>query len=66
MRPRNTTDPKLTPAKKIKRDGNRIYPQSALDLEAIFPEIPAEFWLRVDISYRLNVARLARLRKMAS
>ncbi len=42
-----------------------ISAETALDLEQVFPEIPAEFWLRVDLSYRLNVARLARMQKKA-
>jgi len=40
--------------------------ETALDLEKVFPEIPAEFWLRVDLSYRLNMARLERLLMKAS
>lgn len=42
-----------------------ISAETALDLETVFPEIPAEFWLRADLSYRLNVARLARLQEKA-
>jgi len=40
-----------------------ISAETALDLESVFPEIPAEFWLRADLSYRLNVARLTRMQK---
>ena len=42
-----------------------ISAETALDLEKVFPEIPAEFWLRVDLSYRLNMVRLERMQKKA-
>jgi len=43
-----------------------ISAETALDLETVFPEIPAEFWLRADLSYRLNVARLTRLQQKSA
>ena len=43
-----------------------ISAETALDLERVFPEVPAEFWLRVDLSFRLNTARLERMQKKAS
>lgn len=37
-----------------------ISAETALDLEKAFPEIPADFWLQLDMRYRLNVERLRR------
>lgn len=48
-------------------DGRRsISAETALDLETVFPGIPAEFWLRADHSYRLNVAHLAHLQQKSA
>ncbi|HEY3417897.1 MAG TPA: HigA family addiction module antitoxin [Armatimonadota bacterium] len=35
-----------------------ISAETAVDLEKAIPEIPADFWLRLDASYRLNVVRI--------
>lgn len=37
-----------------------ISAETALDLEKAFPEVPADFWLQLDMRYRLNVERLRR------
>lgn len=37
-----------------------ITAETALDLEQAFPEIPADFWLQLDMRYRLNTERLKR------
>ena len=42
-----------------------ISAETALDLEKVFPEIPADFWLQLDMRYRLNVERLRRQERNA-
>jgi len=42
-----------------------ISAETALDLEKAFPEIPADFWLQLDMRYRLNVERLRRQERKA-
>ncbi|MEN6641275.1 MAG: HigA family addiction module antitoxin [Armatimonadia bacterium] len=37
-----------------------ISAETALDLEKALPGIPADFWLQLDMRYRLNVERLRR------
>lgn len=43
-----------------------ISAETALDLEKAFPEIPADFWLQLDMRYRLNIERLRRQERKAS
>ena len=43
-----------------------ISAETALDLEKAFPEIPADFWLQLDMRYRLNVERLRRQERKVS
>lgn len=43
-----------------------ISAETALDLEKALPEIPADFWLQLDMRYRLNVERLRRQERKAS
>jgi addiction module HigA family antidote len=42
-----------------------ISAETALDLEKAFPEIPADFWLQLDMRYRLNIERLRRHERKA-
>lgn len=37
-----------------------ITAETALDFEKAFPEIPADFWLQLDMRYRMNSERLRR------
>ena len=50
----------------IVRGRKGISAETALDLEKAFPEIPADFWLQLDMRYRLNVERLRRRERRAS
>jgi len=43
-----------------------ISAETALDLEKAFPEIPADFWLQLDMRFRLNSERLLRRERKAS
>jgi addiction module HigA family antidote len=43
-----------------------ISAETAIDLEKAFPEISAEFWLQLDLRYRLNLARLQQTERKAS
>jgi addiction module HigA family antidote len=49
----------------IIRGRKGISAETALDLERAFPEIPADFWLQLDMRYRLNVERLRRQQRKA-
>ncbi len=40
-----------------------ISAETAVDLEKAFPEINAEFWLQLELRYRLNLARQRQLRR---
>jgi addiction module HigA family antidote len=42
-----------------------ISAETALDLEKVLPEIPADFWLQLDMRFRLNVERLRRQERKA-
>jgi addiction module HigA family antidote len=43
-----------------------ISAETALDLERALPEIPADFWLQLDLRYRLHTERLRRQTRRAS
>jgi len=49
----------------IIRGRKGVSAETALDLEKAFPEVRADFWLQLDMRYRLNVERLRRQERRA-
>jgi HTH-type transcriptional regulator/antitoxin HigA len=62
----NSADRPIQTINMIIKGRKGISAETALDLEKVFPEIPADFWLQLDTRYRLNVERLRRRERKAS